>query len=72
MKVLTKAFMKGRFDSFAFSASRAQELFESYLSMQNDHEREVEKEKLLTVLKEANTTYVRLMETLSQALEEGD
>ena len=71
MKALTREVMRGKLESFASSAQRAGELFESYLSQPpNSTEQHKDRERLLRVLGTMKSRYEGLMAGLEEALKE--
>jgi len=73
MSPLTREFMRGRFDSLAFGAKTAQDLFEKYLSAEGQTaEKASSRDKLRIVVREIGRSYANVMNTLEDALREDE
>ena len=65
--------MRGKFDSLAFGAKTAQDLFEQYLSLEGQTpEKKSSRDKLRTVVREIGRSYANVMNTLEDALKEDE
>ena len=73
MEPLTREFMRGKFDSLAFGAKTAHELFETYASLAEETpEKESCRDKLRTVVKEIGRSYANVANSLEEALSEDE
>ena len=65
--------MRGKFDSLAFGAKTAYELFQEYLSLEEGTcEKKSSGQKLRIVVKEIGRSYANVMNTLEDALREDE
>jgi len=73
MRPLTREFMRGRFESLVCSAQAARDLFETYLSKdENSPEKQEVRDRLFGVLTAIKRTYRDLSKSLKKAVKEDE